>query len=86
MSALDDAYDAYLRQLFAQMMQNIAGGEAMQPALEKFSNTAALAKRVKSRAEAMLDQPEAAESGVLAATVMVAENRPTRPRKPRHAG
>jgi len=81
MSALDDAYNAYIRQIFAQMMQNIAGGEAMQSALEKFSKTASLAKLVKSRAEANLDQLEIAENRDLAGTVPPTQNRPARRKK-----
>ncbi len=83
MGALDDAYNAYIRQIFAQMMQNITGGEDMQPALEKFSKTASLAKLVKSRAEAILDELEIAENRASAGTVPSVQNRPTRRKKPK---
>jgi hypothetical protein len=78
MSTLDDAYNAYLRQIFAQMMQNIASGEAMESALGKFNKTASLAKLVKSRAEATFDQLEIAESRDLAGTAPSVPNRSAR--------
>lgn len=81
MSALDDAYDAYIRQIFSQMMQNITGGEAMQPALEKFERTATLAKLMKSRAEAILAKPENVEALEIVDVAPIVEARPTRRRR-----